>query len=592
MPLHRRAPRYAGSPFAIVLVVIFMVLLATQALRAMQRLLVPTPGEQLIVDCETVPTGQISSSQAIPECAASSLKSAHDPTFLPLMVFSAEIVSQAIAWQRWEQRLKASGNYSNPYADVTLRVTYRGPDGTTLSSYGFWDGEHSFVIRAKFPSPGNWLWQTVSEPYDSGLSQQGSVTVAPGSSANPLYTHGRLTVSPNGRFLTHADSTPFFWLGDTAWDAPMKASEAEWHHYIDTRAAQGFSVVQIAPAASWWVQTDAQGQPPFIGQGITQWNPAYWQGFEQKIQAANERGLVVALFGVQDPIDDTWPSEQDARRFARQIVARLYGNHVIFAPSFDKPYSELSDAVGAEIRAATSIHLITQHPATTSGEPTNIWAEQYFNQSYLDIAGVQTGHNDGDRALVLGQALAWPLRLYERQPAKPVLNLEAFYDANGTRDGSGAFSGTAHDVRATAYLSWLSGSLGYTYGARGLMVWESDWQAALNYPSAGHMGVLKEVLGSLAWWGLRPAPERIQNQGIGMATMALAVSADERLVVAYLPGNEAIQIVMDGLVGPLRATWVDPLTGTRQDAGQVSATGTGTFARPGPGDWLLMLETL
>ncbi len=28
----------------------------------------------------------------------------------------------------------------------------------------------------------------------------------------------RLKVSPNGRYLTRADGTPFFWLGDTAWE--------------------------------------------------------------------------------------------------------------------------------------------------------------------------------------------------------------------------------------------------------------------------------------------------------------------------------------------------------------------------------------
>ena len=35
-------------------------------------------------------------------------------------------------WQRWEQALTSTRHYGNPYAEVTLRVTYTGPAGRTL----------------------------------------------------------------------------------------------------------------------------------------------------------------------------------------------------------------------------------------------------------------------------------------------------------------------------------------------------------------------------------------------------------------------------------------------------------------------------
>lgn len=501
-------------------------------------------------------------------------------------------VSQAIAWQRWEQRLTSSTSYSNAYADLTLFVTYRGPDGTTLQTYGFWDGGQNFAIRAHFPSPGTWTWETRSEPADAGLTKQGSVNVQAASSSNPLYQHGALAVAPNGRYLMHTDGTPFLWMGDTAWDAPMKASEAQWRQYIDTRAAQGFSVVQIAPAASWFVKTDVDGNAPFIGSGITQWNPAYWQGFERKVQYANERGLVVALIGVQDPIDDTWPPIPDAQRFARAIVARLYGNHVVFAPSFDKEFSQLSDAVGEEIRKATSIHLITQHPGTPSGQKTNIWAEQYFDRGYLSFAGNQTGHNNGDRTLTTSQAIEWNLSLYRRSPTKPVINLEAFYDANGTMpDQGGKYSGTAYDARALGYLSWLSGSLGYTYGARTLMIWENSWANALNFPSASQMTVMRAFFDDIKWWTLRPVHERIANQSSDPTRrMALAASEDGTLVVAYLPENDTIQINMQGFAQGMAATWVSPETGQRQPASGSDNGGIASFTRPAGGDWILLLQ--
>ena len=63
-------------------------------------------------------------------------------------------------WQRWEHALTSTRPYDNPYANVTLRVTYRGPDQHTLRTYGFWDGGDVFRIRCAFPVPGTWQWET------------------------------------------------------------------------------------------------------------------------------------------------------------------------------------------------------------------------------------------------------------------------------------------------------------------------------------------------------------------------------------------------------------------------------------------------
>ena len=57
-------------------------------------------------------------------------------------------------WQRWEHALTSARQYDNPYADVTLRVRYTGPDGRRLDGYGFWDGGQVFRIRCAFPAPG------------------------------------------------------------------------------------------------------------------------------------------------------------------------------------------------------------------------------------------------------------------------------------------------------------------------------------------------------------------------------------------------------------------------------------------------------
>ena len=84
-------------------------------------------------------------------------------------------------WQRWEHALTSSRSYDNPYADVALRVTYTGPGGRTLKTYGFWDGGDTFRIRCAFPTPGAWRWETeCSDADNAGLhGHSGTVEVRP-----------------------------------------------------------------------------------------------------------------------------------------------------------------------------------------------------------------------------------------------------------------------------------------------------------------------------------------------------------------------------------------------------------------------------
>ena len=265
-------------------------------------------------------------------------------------------------WQRWEFALTSTRSYANPYADATLRVTYTGPDKRTIRSYGFWDSGDIFRIRCAFPVPGTWQWQTeCSDASNTGLQgQRGSIDVLPYYGDNMLYRHGFLKVSDNRRYLAFGDATPFLWIGDTAWAVPQKASPEEWEQYLADRAAKHFTVIQVAPAPEWAGERDRQGQRPFTDKTCGQWNPAYWQSFERKVQRANECGFVVMLVGLMEPVA-RYPESTKACLFARNIVARLFGNFVVFSPSFDSAFLPLANEVGRATRDATVVHLVTQH---------------------------------------------------------------------------------------------------------------------------------------------------------------------------------------------------------------------------------------
>ncbi|HSA02758.1 MAG TPA: DUF4038 domain-containing protein, partial [Candidatus Paceibacterota bacterium] len=507
-------------------------------------------------------------------------------------------------WQRWEHALTSTRSYTNPYADVTVQVSYRGPGGRTLHTYGYWDGGDTFRIRCAFPVAGMWQWETeCSDTANSGLHhQRGTVDVAPYQGTNTLYRQGFLKVGETRRYLAYGNGTPFLWIGDTAWGAPQRASNEEWNAYLADRTAKHFTVIQVGPASEWAGPTDRQGQKPFTEKTCSQWNPAYWQSFEQKVQRANETGLVVLLVGLMEPVN-RYPEAPKACLFARNIVVRLFGNFVIFSPSFDSSFMPLANEVGRAIREATGVHLITQHPGTPWNQPTPTFSLKYYDEPCLDFVGVQSGHNGGHLDWCARNAIEWNLQLYRHEPHKPVVNLEAMYDAQGENGWR------AVDARSLGWRTWLSGACGYTYGAGdvppkvpqgsgALWKWVTDpekydyWRKALQWDSACQMQYLHDFLATLEWWRLEPAHELIRNQPQDVTRhMVLAKSRASDLAVAYLPSNEVIEIDLSAFPSPLAARWFDPVQGRFVSIdGLVANAGYGRFTPPGSGDWVLLLQ--
>lgn len=506
--------------------------------------------------------------------------------------------------QRWEHALTSARQHDNPCADVTLRVRYTGPDGRRLDGYGFWDGGQVFRLRCAFPAPGRWNWETeCSDSSDTGLhGRRGTVEVVSYRGENPLYQRGFLKASQDRRYLVYGDGTPFLWLGDTAWAAPMRSNDDEWDQYLADRKAKHFTLIQVAPAPHWAGETDRQGEKPFSDKACLQFNPAFWQAFERKIQRANEVGFMVLLVGLMEPVD-RYPDSTAACLFARHMVARLFGNFVIFSPSFDSKFMPLADEVGLAARQATAVHLITQHPGTPSKEPTPIWTMQYYDRPYLDIAGVQTGHNGGSRQRCAHHAIEWILHAYRHEPHKPVINLEAMYDGQDTNGWQ------AVDARSLAWRSWLSGAKGYTYGAGdtppkcpqgsgGVWKWVTDrdkpdfWEKAIAWESSRQMQYLHDFLAAIEWWKLKPAHELVGNQPDDITRrMVLAKVAGRDFAVAYLPDNDAIEVNLSAFSAPVAARWFDPVGGRSSPmTTRVPNEGERRFAPPAKGDWVLVIE--
>ena len=125
-------------------------------------------------------------------------------------------------WEKQEVTFTSARTWANPYTDVIVWVDLKGPD-FRKRIYGFWDGERTFRVRFLATVPGEWKWESGSNPEDPGLSgRHGEFKAVAWSEEekekNPL-RRGFLRATANRHAIEQADGTPFFVIGDTWYSA-------------------------------------------------------------------------------------------------------------------------------------------------------------------------------------------------------------------------------------------------------------------------------------------------------------------------------------------------------------------------------------
>ena len=520
--------------------------------------------------------------------------------FLGAGSIRAQAIDAATTWQLWEHTLTSQKSYPEPYQDVTLTATFTGPAGRTFAVPGYWSAGNSFKLRGTFPVSGVWKWTTTcSDTKNKSLHQKtGQVTVVAYTGSNPLYQHGFLRVGNTKRYLTYADGTPFLWMGDTGWLAIRQSTLAEWKAYVDDRATKGFTIIQAHLTQYALVDSVLRDFCPIKAELP---NPDYFKELEAKIGYANQKGIVLMLVGLGVSGKGPYIPELNTPAFARYLTGRLASYAVILSPSMDAGYDDINDQMATLLKSVPSVHLITQHVGTKAGA-----AAAYHVKASIDFTALQSGHHNGNLAKAYEAAAKWSQELWQLNPTKPVVNSEAMYDGRGNNEGN---DWREQDARKLGWIGWLSGALGYTYGAgesdrhvtgaRGGMyrfVQDSTaydyWQRVLSWPSGAQMSYMKQFVANIPWWQLEPDPGRILNQPTSpLRTMALSRSQSGDLLVAYLPENHDIKIRLDRLTSGLKGQWFDP---TRNQYWPISdpigQSGEQTFLCPGPGDWVLLLR--
>lgn len=424
-----------------------------------------------------------------------------------------------------------------------------------------------------------------------------SLPPSPASAPAPLRA-GMLRAVPGQRHLTLADGTPFFWLGDTAWNTACLSTPDEWREYVDARARQGFTLLQVhaLQTKETGALTDRDGNEPFRSDGAP--NPFYWNALQQKVRGANDRGLAVLLAGVGAGQQELRPDSLHSEAFVRYLVELFADDAVIFSPSMDRAHDPRNDAMARRLKALSPRHLVTQHPNNTLSP-----ALAYHANATLDLTLYQSGHANGNADVAYAAAFDYPAQLLKRPPCRPVINSEAMYDGSGADDDR---AWTGRTVRQLGWISLLCGSAGYTYGAgetrfggRG-GVWKFNrdensfdyWRRALEWPSAAEMGHLARFFRAFPWWRLTPCAERVVTpETAPRRRIAAAEIADARRLLAFLPDHAGVTLDLAPWAGPFTARWFDPLAGSWHPAAARVEPGRAVPLRaPARGEWVLSVQ--
>ena len=151
---------------------------------------------------------------------------------------------------------------------------------------------------------------------------------------------------------------------------------------------------------------------------------------------------------------------------------------------------------------------------------------------------------------------------YNLKPVKPVLMAEGAYE-QGSEYG---FEVSPLWVRRQAYYSYLLGGH-HTYGHNDSWRVLPTWKEALYAPGAAQMGVLKQIfLNIKEWWYLVPDQAVLASGGKveGQVLNLAAHHKDGKWALVYLGSPGSFEIRMDKVsgAGKVKASWVDPKTGS------------------------------
>ena len=423
---------------------------------------------------------------------------------------------------------------------------------------------------------------------------------------------GRLQVAPNQRYLQYRDGTPFFYLGDTAWELIHRLNREEATLYLEDRARKGFTVIQAVALAELDGLTvpNAYGALPLVDRDPARPSEAYFAHVDFIVEKAESLGMFVGLLPTWGKYWKTGDAkiftEANARGFGQYLGRRYKDRAVIWILGGDQNVATseeraIIDAMAGGLKAGDdSGHLITFHPRGPGQSSL-----QLHDAAWLDFHMTQSSHaaRDHDTGLYADRDLSLT-------PLRPTLDGEPRYEGIPVgfylRDHNRLDRFDDDDVRQAAWWSVMAGACGHTYGNNNIwQMWQAGrppiisasvpWREALDHPGARQMGLLRRFMEARAFHTLVPDQGLIANGPVtGGAKIRAARARDGAFALVYSPRGEPFTIDKGVIkASRVKEVWFDPRYGVSYEFHTTDNQGYQTYTPPTTGrgqDWVLLLE--
>ncbi|NYF89894.1 glycoside hydrolase family 140 protein [Tunturiibacter empetritectus] len=448
----------------------------------------------------------------------------------------------------------------------------------------------------------------------------------------------RLQVHSSSHYLQTEKGDPFFWLGDTAWQLIHSTTREECSYYLQTRATQGYTVIQAVVLAEMngVRKPSALGLLPFKDEDSLRPNDLYFDRVVEIVDEAARYGLYVALLPTWgDKLTAPWGDGPRIFRNDNLATAHTYGSYlakklkgrtnVIWMLGGDRParirdcgseyliekaksfdidskqdwtpiWAALADGLNVEEHALT-----LYHPQGGS-ESTSILLR---DADWLSVNGIQSGHGAGR------DTPNWELiaRDYALTPAKPTLDLEPNYEDHPYNPWPAWDPATGYfrdyDVRKQLYRSVFAGACGVTYGHHAVWQFASlrngvinhadrDWIDALQRPAGRQAVFLRRLIESRPFFARAPDQSVLLSTTNRRADHVQATRAlDGSYLLVYIPcADQPISLNLSSMPqGERTAWWYDPRTGIGTRIAQsFSGSKVDVTTPPYGPDWVLVVD--
>ena len=423
-----------------------------------------------------------------------------------------------------------------------------------------------------------------------------------------------LRISENGRYIEKENGTPFFYLGDTAWEMFHRLDSKEAGHYLKNRADKGFTVIQsvILSELEGLSVPNANGDLPLFNKDPKKPNEAYFKHVDTIVDKASSLGLVM---GILPTWGNYWSSlhekeiiftPENAEEFGRFLGKRYKDKPIIWILGGDRNIRTNNDRKIVEAMAkgirqgCNGQQLITFHPRGPGMSSDYFHDAEWLDFNMFQSSHGQHGHDNG----------LYAEHDYHLEPTKPTLDGEPRYE--GIQVGF-YFKGTDprdrfddYDVRQAAYWSLFGGACGHTYGNNN--IWQMfapdrspiikaniPWYDALDHPGAFQMKHLRTLFEARSFSKLTPNPEIIKNSmELSGVPIRAVMASDSSFAMIYSPSGRAFAVDKAIISGAnKKAIWFDPRYGVSHHLSTSDTDGIQTYKPPTSGrgqDWILILE--